>query len=124
MNRLAVGPLLELETSGWTALCASRGGAFYGRLMLPDALMVLVNGMVMDRPAVIAGLDGAPPWDAFDLTEPRTVPVGADSAALLYRARARREGDAGPFVALMSSIYRLVDDVPRLALYQQTTITH
>ncbi|WP_372698331.1 nuclear transport factor 2 family protein [Arthrobacter sp. JSM 101049] len=124
MNRLELGPLLELEEAGWSALCASRGSAFYGQLMLPEALMVLVNGMVLDRSAVIAGLDDAPPWDSFELAEARTVPVGTDSTALVYRARARRDGDAGPFVALMSSIYRLVEGVPRLALYQQTTLTH
>lgn len=121
---LALDRLLEAEHAGWTALCQSRGGRFYGRLMLPDARMVLVNGMVLDRPAVIAGLDDAPPWDTYELTAPRRVDTGADSAALLYRARASRRGDPAPFTALMTSTYRLVDGVPRLVLYQQTTITH
>lgn len=44
-------------------------------------------------------------------------------AALVYRARAVR-GDSEPFVALMSSTYRMISGVPRLAPYQQTTITH
>lgn len=116
--------LLELEHAGWTSLCQSRGGAFYGRLMLPDALMVLVNGLVLDRPAVIAGLDESPPWDTFELAGERRVAIGEDSAALLYHARASRNGEPAPFTALMTSTYRLVGGTPRLVLYQQTTITH
>ncbi|WP_417215498.1 nuclear transport factor 2 family protein [Arthrobacter sp.] len=124
MSPLDLDALLELEHSGWRALCGSTGGAFYGELMLPDALMVLVNGMVLDRDSVATSLDDAPPWDAYQLSEPRVVGLGTHSAALLYCARARRDGDAEPFSALMSSSYRLVDGRARLALYQQTTITH
>lgn len=124
MNQLGVEALLELEHAGWASLCRSGGGEFYGRLMLPDALMVLVNGMVLDRPTIIASLDDAPPWASFKLTGPRRVALGVDSAALLYRARAQRDSEEEAFVALMSSIYCVVDGVARLALYQQTTITH
>jgi hypothetical protein len=41
--------LLELERAGWDSLCNATGSEFYGAIMLPDALMVLANGMVMDR---------------------------------------------------------------------------
>lgn len=115
--------LLAVERAGWDALCGSTGGAFYGDLMRPDAVMILVNGMVLDRDAVAASLDGAPAWDSYDLSDARIVPTGADSAALVYRARAERDGEA-PFEALMTSVYTLADGLPRLALYQQTTITH
>lgn len=124
MSPLGIASLLELEHAGWTSLCESRGGAFYGELMLPDALMVLVNGMVLGRGTVAASLDDAPPWASYQISEPRVVGLGTDGAALVYRARARREGDVEPFAALMSSAYRIVDGRPRLALYQQTTITH
>ena len=49
--------------------------------------------------------------------------VGADAAALVYLAHASREGQTESFVALMSSVYRMVDDRPRLVLYQQTAVT-
>lgn len=124
MTRLDLDALLELEHGGWTSLCQSRGGAFYGELMLPGALMVLVNGMVLDRATVTSTLDDAPPWDAYEIHDPQLVPLADDCAALLYRARARRTADPAPFVALMASVYRIVDGVPQLALYQQTTITH
>ncbi|GAA3712458.1 hypothetical protein GCM10022377_27610 [Zhihengliuella alba] len=120
---LSLDRLLELEHRGWQALCSSRGGSFYSDLMTADALMILVNGAVLDRDTIAATLDEAPPWDSFTIEEPRAVPVGEDSTALVYRARALRGPDQ-PFTALMASTYRLVDGVPRLALYQQTTITH
>jgi len=118
---LSLDPLLSLERAGWDALCDSRGGAFYGELMTEDAVMVLVHGMVLDRAAVVAAMDDAPPWAGYALSDARVVPIGADSAALVYRARAEREGQE-PFVALMTSVYTTVDGRTRLALYQQTAV--
>jgi len=121
---LRLDDLLTLERRGWDSLCRSEGGTFYGRLMTADAVMVLTNGTVLDRPTVTATLDGAPPWTSYELTDARLVPVDDRTTALVYRATAAREGEGEPFVALMTSLYTLVDDSPRLALYQQTTITH
>jgi len=123
MHDLTLDRLLSLEHEGWTSLCEGRGGTFYGDLMTPDALMLLVDGSVLDRGAVAASLDGAPPWDTYDLHDARRVGLGDDAAVLVYRARAARGADE-PFVALMASTYRVVDGEPRLALYQQTTATH
>jgi hypothetical protein len=116
--------LLELERQGWDSLCQGRGGDWYGPLMTEDAVMILVNGMVLDRDAIAGSLNESPPWATYELTEERLVKVGDAATALVYRASASREGQAEPFVALMTSIYRVVDGEPRLALYQQTTITH
>lgn len=115
--------LMNLERQGWHSLTRSEGGDFYGRLMTDDAVMILVNGMVLDRDTIAGSLNDSPPWDSFELTDERLVPVSDDVAALVYRATASRAGEE-PFVALMTSVYRLVDGEPRLALYQQTTITH
>lgn len=124
MSGLNLTRLMEIERQGWDSLQRSAGGDFYGRLMLPGAVMILVNGMVMDRDAVVHSLDDSPPWESYELTEERLVQVGADAAALVYRASATRDGQAEAFVALMCSIYREIEGEPRLALYQQTTITH
>lgn len=123
MTSLTKESLLALEHEGWDALCEQRGGSFYGELMTDDGLMVLVNGYVLDRDAVVASLNDSPSWDSYEISEPRLVPLGEDAAVLVYRARAQRGSDA-PFEAIMSSIYRLVDGEARLALYQQTTTTH
>ena len=121
MADLTLDRLLDLERQGWDSLCRGTGGAFYGALMTPAALMVLVDGSVLGRDAVVASLDGAPPWDAYDLHDVRRVGIGDGAAALVYRARAVR-GDEPPFVALMASTYVVVDGEPRLALYQQTAL--
>jgi len=123
MVAFTLDELLQLERTGWDALCAQRGGTFYGELMLDEAVMVLVNGAVMDRATIAASLDQAPPWSRYELSEPRLVEVGEDASALVYRATATRDGEE-PFVALMTSVYRRLDGRPRLALYTQTTITH
>ena len=123
MADLSLGALLELERSGWDALCESRGGAFYGELMLDDGLMILVNGFVLTRDVVVESLNGAPAWDSYELSDERVVPMGEDAAALVYRAVAQRDREA-PFEAIMTSVYHLVDGMARLAVYQQTTATH
>ena len=124
MNELTLENLFALEHRGWDSLCDATGGDFYGDLMTAEAVMVLVNGMVLDRATISASLNDSPAWDTYALTEPRLVPVGADSVALVYRATASRLGEDEPFTALMTSTYRLVQGRPRLAMYQQTTITH
>jgi hypothetical protein len=120
MSALDLDPLLALEHRGWESLCRSEGGTFYGNLMTEDAVMILVNGMVLDRTEVAASLNDAPPWNSFTLTEARVVPAGDGAAALVYKASSSRAGDEKPFVALMSSLYCSVDGRVRLALYQQT----
>ena len=53
--------LERLERAGWDALCAGTGSDYYGRLMTEDGVMVLAHGAVLDRDAVAASLDEAPP---------------------------------------------------------------
>ncbi len=121
MSRPNLEELLEFEHAGWTALCESRGASFYAELMAPDGLMVLVDGTVLDHDDVAASLADAPPWATYEIREPRIVGVGSDSTALVYRSWARRPGEP-PFEALMSSVYRTVDNESQLVLYQQTPV--
>ncbi|SEE23853.1 nuclear transport factor 2 family protein [Ruania alba] len=113
--------LLALEHDGWQALCRGTGAAHYGRLMTDDGLMVLAHGLVLDRAAVVASLDQAPPWDTYQIHDERLVEGVPGATALVYTARATRAGER-PFVALMSSLYVRRDGELRLALYQQTPI--
>ncbi|WP_336921021.1 nuclear transport factor 2 family protein [Aquipuribacter sp. SD81] len=110
--------LLGLERQGWDSLCRGTGDAFYGGLMTDDALMVLADGTVLDREAVVASLADAPPWDDYDIADVRTVRPTGDVATLVYTGTGRR-GDT-TFIAVMSSTYVRRDGRWRLALYQQT----
>lgn len=123
MSRLDLENLTSLERRGWDSLCDSTGGDFYGSLMTPGGLMLLVNGMSLDRESVVDSLNDSPAWDAYELSDERLVPLCPQASTLVYRARATRAG-AEPFEALMASTYALVDGAPRLALYQQTGVPH
>ena len=114
--------LLDLERLGWDSLCDGTGSDFYGSLMTRDGVMVLSNGMILDRTAVVQSLRTAPAWLEYKLSDARVVGVGAEGAALVYTARAYREADEPPFLALMSSVYRHTGAGWRLALYQQTLV--
>jgi hypothetical protein len=115
--------LLALEHAGWKSLSDGTGGRFYGDIMTADALMVLANGAVMDRPAVISALGQSPPWSRYEIDHARVVEIGPDTAALVYQGTGYREGADEPFVGAMSSVYRRGDDGWKLALYQQTRIS-
>jgi uncharacterized protein (TIGR02246 family) len=112
--------LLDLERRGWDSLCDSTGSQFYGDLMTDDGVMVLANGAVMNRDAVVASLEHAPPWQSYDIEDVRLVEAGADAAGLVYVGTGYRDGDQPAFVGVMSSFYVRQDGRWRLALYQQT----
>lgn len=120
MTQLA-DELLALEHAGWKSLCDSTGDAFYGALMTEDAVMVLANGMVLDRATVTAALGQSPPWQRYEISDVRLIAISDDTAALVYTGTAwRDDGREEPFVAAMSSVYHRVGDSWKLVLYQQS----
>lgn len=114
--------LLALERGGWDSLCDSTGSEFYGRIMLPTAVMVLANGMVMDRGAVVDALAQSPPWHSYQISDVRCIRMDADNAALVYTGTGFRDGPEPAFTGAMSSVYHRDDGQWRLALYQQTEL--
>jgi hypothetical protein len=114
--------LLALERRGWDALCDGTAAAFYGEVMTDDGVMVLANGAVLDRGAVVTALGASPPWRRYDLTDVRLVPAGDDAAALVYTGRAWRDEDGEPFTGAMTSLYVHDGTRWRLALYTQTPV--
>jgi hypothetical protein len=113
--------LMELERAGWASLCDGTGDDFYGRTMSGDGLMVLANGTVMSRDDVVAALGQAPPWSSYEMDDVRVVPIGNDSAALVYVGTGHRDGEDEPFVGVMSSVYVKREGQWQLVLYQQTS---
>ena len=115
--------LLELEHAGWKSLCEGTGDTFYGALMTDDAVMVLANGMVMDRDAVAAALGQSPPWARYEIADVQLVPISPDTAALVYTGTGWRDGEDAPFVGAMSSVYHRDGGEWKLALYQPSAKT-
>ena len=113
--------LEEVERRGWDSLCAGSAADFYGSMMTDDGVMVLANGMTMDRDDVVQALRGAPTWDRYEIADVRVVPIEPDAAALVYKGTGFRS-DGDPVVAMMSSVYRRNGHGWQLALYQQTPI--
>lgn len=120
MTSPVLDELLHIERAGWDSLCESTGADFYGEVMLPDAVMVLANGMVMDRNTVVSALAQSPPWRAYEISGVRLIALDDDNAALVYTGTAYRDEEDPAFVGAMSSVYHRVDGVWKLALYQQT----
>ncbi|AQP43415.1 nuclear transport factor 2 family protein [Tessaracoccus flavus] len=123
MATLDINHLLSTEHNGWLALSEGTGASFYDALLTDDAVMVLVGGGILSRDEAVASLENSPTWDKYEITDPRLIEVGPDAAALVYRASALR-GTEDTFRAAMTSLYRVVDGRLRLAIYQQTLITH
>jgi hypothetical protein len=122
MSKDVLDSLLERERAGWDSLCAGTGGQFYADVMLPDAVMVLANGMVMDRDTVVSALSQSPPWRDYDLDAVRLVSVDDDNAILVYTATAHRDGNEPAFVGAMASAYHRAGGQWKLALYTQTRL--
>ncbi|MBA3800933.1 MAG: nuclear transport factor 2 family protein, partial [Geodermatophilaceae bacterium] len=92
-------------------------------VMAEDGVMVLANGAVLDRDAVVESLGQAPPWRAYEISDVRVVGTGSDGVALVYRGTAYGDEPEPAFVGMMSSVYVWAGDAWRLALYQQTPVT-
>lgn len=118
MTKLSLDTLLQLEKQGWESLTKSQGADFYGEIMIKDAVMIL------DYDTITASLNASEPWDTYEIKQPKLLPISADTATLIYSANASRENNSEPFQATMASTYTLVEGEIKLALYQQTTITH
>lgn len=113
--------LRGLEDAGWRALADGTGAAFYDETMAVDGLMVLSDGAVLDRDAVVASLSAATPWDEWEIDPPRLLDLGCeDAAALTYAARATRDGET--LEAVMTTVYRRSDGRWRIVLHQQTVV--
>jgi hypothetical protein len=119
---MRIDELLKLEHGGWRSLCDGTGADFYGQMMTEDAVMILANGMVLDRNAVITSLNDAPAWRQYAISDERLIEIDDDTAILVYTGRASRDDDEPAFQALMSSAYTLRNGTWKLALYQQTPI--
>ena len=111
---------LELERRGWEALAtgADDAAAYYRDVLADDAVMVFPGGVVVDgRDAILSSM-GGPPWSSYELAD-EVVHRHGDTAVVVYRAAAEREGQP-TYEALISTVYVRDGDRWRLVLHQQT----
>jgi len=110
--------LLEMEHRFWQS---STDPAVYREHMADDGVMVFPYGVgVMDKDMVVYAIGAnAEEWAAYDLLEPRAMPLGDDAALIVYKAVAERPDDE-PFKAWVSSTYVRRDGRWMLACHQQT----
>lgn len=111
---------IELERAGWAALGHSGTAAtdFYAAVLAPEPTFVLPGvGVLVGRDAIITSM-GGPPWSQHELADVRTVELGPDAEAVVYRAHARR-GDV-EYRAFVASTYTHTEHGWRLVLHQQT----
>ena len=110
--------LLDLEERGWRALSSPDPVAFCEEWLADDALIV-VPGMVIDRETFLRALAHEEPWARHQIDEARTIELTDQSAGLLYRVIAQREGQPA-FAGFVTSVYVERAGRWQLALHQQT----
>jgi ketosteroid isomerase-like protein len=110
--------LLELEEQGWQALSSPDPVPFCEEWLADDALMI-VPGMVVDRATFLQAVAHEEPWASHRIEEPRTIELTDNSAALVYRVTARRDGQP-EYAGLLTSVYAERGDGWQLVLHQQT----
>lgn len=108
--------LLELEEQGWEALSSAEPVQFCDEWLADEAAMV-VPGMVIDRATFLEAVAHEQPWASHRIEEPRVVQLTHDSAALVYRVNAQRDGQS-EFAGLLTSVYVMRAGRWRLALHR------
>ena len=87
--------------------------------MTHEGRMVLANGTVMSRTAVIESLEAAPPWSSYAIDEPVASAVSEDVVAVTYTGTGHRD-NGDDFTGIMTSVYVRHESGWKLAHYQQT----
>ncbi|HZQ34578.1 MAG TPA: nuclear transport factor 2 family protein [Dehalococcoidia bacterium] len=112
--------LLGLEERGWQALSSDAGRAYYAGNLADDAVLI-VPGTVLDKQTWLDALQSPRPWVEHRIEDARLVTLTPDCATLVYRATARRAGEAA-YPALISSTYVRRGGRWLLAVHQQTPL--
>lgn len=112
------GVLIELERRFWDA---AGDPDFYQTHLADDAVMAFHIG-VMDKPAVVAAMEGAAEWGTHTMDEMRYVELGLDAAALVYTTEATPAAGGDAYRAAVTSVYRRDVGSWRLVLHQQSPL--
>jgi Domain of unknown function (DUF4440) len=111
--------LVKLERAGWEALSQPGSGVpFYENILTPDALMVFPVG-ALNRDETLDAIRRSVPWEHYRMDEVHTFRPLPTVGIVTYYGVANRPGQSD-YAAWMSSVYVLVGETWKLALYQQS----
>ena len=111
--------LLALERGFWAA---AGHPEYYEQQFATDGLVIFAfQGGIMDRSAVLTTTQSSPPWQRYDIGNPRLVQLANDAVALVYLATAQRDGQE-EYRANIASVYARRDGAWKLVLHQQSPI--
>ncbi|NQX14086.1 DUF4440 domain-containing protein [Microbacteriaceae bacterium VKM Ac-2855] len=112
--------LLHEEHAGWRALLAGTGGSHFRRAMTSDAVLI-VPGAVFDRDQILHAFDDAPPWESYEIHEPRIIRLRERDGILTYRI-VGRWADGREVEIQASTTYVIEGGDWRVAAHQQTPV--
>jgi len=109
--------LLALEKGFWRS---AGHPEYYREHLASDPVFALPapTGILGER-ALLEAVETAAPWEEFRFQDLRTIVLGEDARALVYKARGTRPG-APAYEAIVSSVYVRADNEWKLVLHQQT----
>ncbi|HEX2198404.1 MAG TPA: nuclear transport factor 2 family protein [Burkholderiales bacterium] len=110
--------LFGLEEKFWL-----KGAEHYAGNLSPAAVMVFPDPAgVLVKDEIERSIAGGARWSDVALEEHRLVELNDRAAVVTYKATARRDGEAKPYVARASSAYVHDGRAWRLAFHQQTPL--
>lgn len=112
--------LMVLEQQFWKASSAADVELIRG--YLTDDALVIGSFGVLDKETTLSGAKGQSPfrfWRVED--EPQLLQLTENSAVIIYKASAQREGRE-PFTVQMSSTYVNLNGAWKLAFHHQTPL--
>jgi hypothetical protein len=110
--------LIALEREGWEALVAGRGGAYYRKKLATNTMMAFPFG-VLTREDAIDAIESAPPWERFEIHDPRVVELSDGCGVVVYTVVAQRPGQE-PYSAVIGSAFVREHEGWKLAFHQQS----
>lgn len=115
---MELSDIREIEETFWRS---AGDRDTYAAHLAPDAIHVFPGWGIADRETVLMGVADARPWERFEIADPTFVRLSPMSAAIVYTARARREGEELD-QATITSVYRVRAGRWELVLHQQTVV--
>ena len=96
---------------------------FYERNLARDCVMMLPPpGGMLAKAEIVEAIARSSRWFSIEMTHRRTATLGDGAMALIYRAKAQRDGDSAPYATLASSCYVKRGRRWMLVMHQQTPL--